>query len=88
VTDEAIRAGIQVDRRLLLAGGILAGVGGVLGSAGILMLSGAIAAALKRWISHMEQPPTEIAKNKWRQARAATTAGAQAWQQTNPADRG
>jgi hypothetical protein len=33
----------------------------------------------------MEVPPSELAKMKWGQARAAVNAGAQAWQNGNPA---
>ena len=32
------------------------------------------------WINEMEVPPSELARLKWVQARAAYTAGASAWQ--------
>jgi hypothetical protein len=84
VTDQETRAGIQLDRRLLLTGGVLAGVGGVLASTGIVMLSAAFASALRRWVQQLDQPPSQIARHKWQQARTATTAGVQAWQRTSP----
>ena len=84
VTDQETRAGIQLDRRLLLTGGVLVGVGGVLASTGIVMLSAAFASALRRWVQQLDQPPGQIARHKWRQARTATTAGVQAWQRTSP----
>ena len=34
----------------------------------------------RRWINEMEVPPSELARLKWVQARAAYTAGASAWQ--------
>ena len=30
-------------------------------------------------VNQLEQPPSELAKRRWQQARAATTAGASAW---------
>jgi hypothetical protein len=36
---------------------------------------------MRRWVADMEVPPSELAKMKLAQARAAATAGARAWQQ-------
>jgi hypothetical protein len=35
---------------------------------------------MRQWVRQLDQPPSEMAKQKWNQARAATQAGAKAWQ--------
>ncbi len=59
---------------------MLVGTGGLLGFVGVLLLSSAVVSATRRWVDQLDQPPSELAKLKWRQARAATAAGAKAWQ--------
>jgi hypothetical protein len=58
------------DRRY---GGVLALAGFVVGGAHLLV-------AIRRWVREMEIPPSEVAKLKLAQARAAASAGADAWQ--------
>ena len=70
---------IQLNRRLIAGGGVLIGIGGLLGFTGMLLVSSAIISAARQRVDQLEQPPREIAKLKWQQARAATTAGANAW---------
>jgi len=70
--------GTRRDWRRLAAGGALVGIGGLLGLAGALLLGSVGVSATRRWVSQMEQPPAELAKRTWRQARIATAAGAQA----------
>jgi len=65
--------------RVLVAGGVLAGIGGLLGCAGALLVSSALVSASRRWVRQLDPPPSAMAKVKWQQARAATTAGARAW---------
>jgi hypothetical protein len=55
---------------------VLVGIGGLLGFTGVLLLSSAVVSATRRWVNQLDQPPTEFAKQKWRQARAASAAGA------------
>jgi hypothetical protein len=69
----------QVNLRLLAAGAVLAGVGSMLGLAGLAISSGALAAAARRWANQRGMPPTELAKHHWHKAKAATAAGANAW---------
>ena len=64
---------------------MLIGLGGLLGFTGMLLVSSAIVSAARRRVSQLEQPPSEIAKRTWQQARAATTAGANAWRNSPPA---
>jgi hypothetical protein len=65
--------------RLLVAGGVLAGIGGLLGCVGALLVSSALVSASRRWVRQLDPPPSAMAKVRWQQARAATTAGARAW---------
>jgi hypothetical protein len=76
---------VQLNRRPLAVGGVLIGIGGLLGFTGMLLVSSAIISAARQRVNQLEQPPREIAKLKWQQARAATTAGANAWRNGPPA---
>jgi hypothetical protein len=70
---------VQLNRRLIAGGGVLIGIGGLLGFTGMVLVSSAIVSAARRRVNQLEQPPSELAKRTWQQARAATTAGAKAW---------
>jgi len=70
---------VQLDRRRIAGGGVLIGLGGLLGFTGMLLVSSAIVSAARQRANQLEQPPSELAKRTWQQARAATTAGAKAW---------
>ena len=83
MTDQASQ-GIRLNRRLAVGGGVLIGAGGLLAFTGVLLLSSAVVSATRQWVNQLEQPPSELAKLKWRQARAATTAGAEAWRSGAP----
>jgi hypothetical protein len=85
VTDAASQDRTRPSRRIVAAGGALVGIGGLLGFTGILLLSSAVVSATRRWVSQLEPPPREIARLKWQQARAATTAGVEAWRNGSPA---
>jgi hypothetical protein len=76
---------VQLDRRLIAGGGVLIGIGGLLGFAGMVLVSSAIVSAARQRVNQLEQPPSELAKRTWQQARAATTAGAKAWRTSPPA---
>ena len=76
----AVDAGVQLNKNLLISGAVLVGIGGFLGATGLLLGSTAVASAMRQWVRQLDQPPTEMAKQKWQQARAATAAGAKAWQ--------
>jgi hypothetical protein len=65
--------------RVLVVGGVLAGIGVLLGCAGALLVSSALVSVSRRWVKQLDPPPRTVAKLKWQQARAATTAGARAW---------
>ena len=70
----------QVSSRPLAIGGALMAVGAVIGLTGMVVSTTVVLMATKRWIDQLETPPSELARQKWNQARAATQAGASAWQ--------
>jgi hypothetical protein len=77
MTDEAAQGGMQLNRSLLV-GGVLVGVGGLLGLTGAVLVGSALLSATRQWVDHLERPPSEIARRKWQQAKAAAVAGAAA----------
>ena len=70
---------VQLSRRRIAGGGVLIGIGGLLWFTGMLLVGSAIVSAARQRVNQLEQPPSELAKRTWQQARAATTAGAKAW---------
>ena len=79
--------GIQSNRGLLVGGAVLVGIGGVIGFAGMALVGSALLSATRQWVNQLEQPPSEMARRTWRQARAAASAGAEAWR-NGPQGRG
>jgi hypothetical protein len=75
---------IELNRGLIVGGGALIAVGGLLGFAGMALLSSALISATRQWVDHLERPPSEMAKRRWEQTKAAATAGAAAWREGKP----
>jgi hypothetical protein len=73
----------QVNTTPLVVGAALIGAGMLIGFTGILVGGTALVSASRKWISELDVPPSEAVKHKWHQTKAATTAGASAWQQHN-----
>jgi len=42
------------------------------------LVSSALISATRQWVDQLERPPTEIARRRWEQTKAAATAGATA----------
>ncbi len=78
--NQTANAGLQVNKNLLVAGGVLVGIGCLLWVTGFMLGSSALLSAMRQWIRQLERPPSETAKLKWKQFRGATAAGAKAWQ--------
>lgn len=76
---------LQLDTKLLRVGVILGGVGGVLAFVGMTVGGLALVGAARQWARQLDRPPRELARLKWQQALAASTAGADAWRQGPPA---
>jgi hypothetical protein len=79
MSNDASQGGIQLNRRRLVGGGVLLGIAGLLGSTGVVLVGSALLSASWQWIDQLERPPSEIARRKWQQAKAAASAGAEAW---------
>lgn len=80
---EAERRGPRIESGPLKAGAILMGTGAVIGFVGLAVSGGHVLAATRRWIRELETPPSELARQKWMQGKAAVQAGASAWQDQN-----
>jgi hypothetical protein len=70
----------ELDTRPLVVGAALIGAGAVIGLAGMVIGGVSVLSATRRWVGQMEQPPAELARQQLAKARAATQAGASAWQ--------
>src|SRR5215218_5514746 len=79
MSHNASPGGMQLNRSLLVGGGLLVGIGGLLGFTGMVLVGSALLSATRQWVNQLEQPPSELARRKWQQAKAAAAAGAEAW---------
>ena len=84
VDETARQSDIQLNRNLLVGGGVLVALGGLLGFTGMALVSSALISATRQWIDQLEQPPSEIARRRWEQTKAAAAAGAAAWRNNTP----
>ena len=85
MADEIARkSDIQLNRNLLVGGGVLVALGGLLGFTGMALVSSALLSATRQWMDQLEQPPSEMARRRWEQAKAAASAGAAAWRDKPP----
>jgi hypothetical protein len=85
MTDPTSNGGdLQLNRSLLVGGGVLVALGGLLGFTGMALVTSALLSAARRWVDRMEQPPSDIARRKWQQTRAAAAPGAAAWRDKPP----
>ena len=78
-------SGPQYQAAPLLISAAMVGVGTMIVLAGLAVGGGHLLTATRRWVNEMEVPPSELARIKWTQAKAAMSAGAQAWQDGNQA---
>jgi hypothetical protein len=72
----------DIDRGTLLTAALITAVGGFIAMAGLSVAAAALVAASRRWYRRVDLPPHELANLKWEQAKAAASAGAGAWQDT------
>jgi hypothetical protein len=79
VADQISKGDIQFNRSLLVGGGVLVGLGGLLGFTGMALVASALISATRQWMDQLERPPSEMARRRWEQAKAAASAGAAAW---------
>ena len=79
----ASRSGLQVRSGPMITGASLAGAGLMLVAAGVVVGGLHLLSATRQWIAELEVPPSELAKIKWAQAKAAAMAGSSAWQEAS-----
>jgi hypothetical protein len=82
------RNGPQFRTAPLITSAAMVGAGMLIALAGLAVGGGHLLSTTRQWINEMEVPPSELARLKWTQARAAMAAGAAAWQngaQSDPA---
>ena len=63
---------------------MLVALGGLLGFTGMALVSSALLSATRQWVDQLERPPTEVARRRWEQTKAAAAAGASAWRDNPP----
>ena len=73
-------AGPQLRSGPLITGAALFGAGALLALAGLAVGGSYLLSTTRRWIREMEVAPSDLAKLKWAQAKAAAAAGSAAWQ--------
>ena len=76
-------SGPQYQAAPLIISAAMVGVGTMIVLAGLAVGGGHLLTATRRWVNEMEVAPSELARIKWTQAKAAMNAGAQAWQDGN-----
>ncbi|MFF3413386.1 hypothetical protein ACFYW9_01640 [Streptomyces sp. NPDC002698] len=79
---------IEIDTRLVTAGAVLTAAGALVACTGMVIAAAAVFAAGRRMLRAMDVPPSQVAAMKWRQAKEASLAGAQAWQSASDAQNG
>ena len=77
---ESRSGGPQFQAAPLITSAALVGAGTLIVLVGVAVGGGHLVSATRKWVNEMEVPPSELARAKWGQARAAMSAGAQAWQ--------
>ena len=83
---ESRSSGPQFQAAPLITSAVLVGAGTLIVLAGLAVGGSHLAMATRKWVNEMETAPSEMARIKWTQAKAAMAAGAQAWQNgTQPA---
>ena len=68
-------SGLQLRSGPLITGAVLIGGGVMLALAGLAVGGAHLLSATRRWVDEMEVPPSELARLKWAQAKAAAAAG-------------
>lgn len=76
-------SGFQLSTTPIIIGAALIGAGALIGLTGMIVGGTALYSAARQWYQELEVPPTEVVKQKWSQTKAASAAGASAWQHHN-----
>ena len=73
----------QLNSTPMILGAVLIGAGSLIGFTGLIVGGSAMVKATRQWFRELEVPPGEVVKHKISQTKAATVAGATAWQHHN-----
>lgn len=65
----------------LIVGGALVGAGVLVVFAGLAVAGVHVVSATRAWIRELEIPPSQLAKLRWEQAKAAAASGSTAWRE-------
>ena len=90
-TTESSTTRIQIsstNSKALIVGIALVATGGLISLCGMGISGTAAVNAIRRWVMAQQEPPSQIVKRKISQAKAATQAGANAWQDGMATSRG
>jgi hypothetical protein len=68
------------DSKAVIVGFALVATAGVIGICGMAITGTAIIRGIRRWMRAQQEPPSAVLRRKLAQAKAATAAGASAWQ--------
>ena len=80
----ALNSHVEFDLRLLRVGGVLAGTGLLLASAGTALVGFTVSKAARDWVRQLERSPGALAADTLHQARHASNAAVQAWRSARP----
>jgi hypothetical protein len=75
---------IEVDLKMLRIGGVLAGTGMILASAGTALVGLTCAKAARDWVRQLDRSPGAVASERLHQARDASKAAMEAWRSSHP----
>jgi hypothetical protein len=75
----------SANSKAMIVGFALVATGGLIGLCGAGITGMAMVNAIRRWVRAQQEPPSAVVKRKVAQAKAATAAGASAWQDGNMA---
>jgi hypothetical protein len=69
-----------MNKSSMITGTVLFGTGALIGLIGMFVSGTAMASACRQWFRELDMTPSEAARHKWNQTKAAGSAGAAAWQ--------
>jgi hypothetical protein len=76
-----------VNRGTLVAATVIGGIGAILMSIGAAVGGLSLLSSCRRWVAAMDTPPRDQARARLGQARAATSAGIDAWKASQDGER-
>jgi hypothetical protein len=78
--NDTLENGSQFVAAPLIVSAAMVAAGTLIALAGLAVGAGYLAAVTRRRINEMDVPPSELARMRWAQTKAAVAAGTSAWQ--------